>query len=43
MKTNTTSSNMTKMLKLGNAARQMMQIIGAILFVNHIVCCFWFF
>lgn len=43
LKTQQNVGNMTKLLKLGHAARQMAQIIGTILFVNHLVCCFWFF
>jgi hypothetical protein len=33
---------MTKGLKLGNAAKQVSNIVIVTLFVNHLVCCFWF-
>mmetsp|Transcript_21884 Transcript_21884/g.33954 ORF Transcript_21884/g.33954 Transcript_21884/m.33954 type:complete len:317 (+) Transcript_21884:863-1813(+) len=34
--------NMNRLLKLSNSIKQMVQIVGAILFLTHLMGCFWF-
>jgi hypothetical protein len=37
------SNEMAKKLQLGNSIREVLKIIGMILFVTHLMACLWFF
>ena len=42
MKANQNMGNMSKLLKMGNSVKQIIQIIGTILFITHLTACLWY-